>query len=226
MKDDLILFPKDMTEPEPGEIIQAKDGYWYLCVLGTDCADCDIDCEDTSTCEYKPICSCFKRKEFSSVVFRYIRNLSDVAKVFTKEDKTNDPVPEQQPDDFCQKPDECSLDDCEHFETGAVRDSSEGKPRPELISPFATDRLALWLALGAKKYSTRNWEKGIPFSRCFASLHRHLMRYQEGDRSEDHLAAAYCNLMFCLHFEEMIKRGLLSPSLLDLPLYKNISYDE
>ncbi|MDO4588175.1 MAG: DUF5664 domain-containing protein [Planctomycetia bacterium] len=117
-----------------------------------------------------------------------------------------------------------TTNDKEQFSTGAVRDKSDDKPRPELISPFATDRLAQWLRLGAEKYAPRNWEKGIPISRCFGALHRHLMRYQEGDRSEDHLAAAYCNLMFCLHFEEMVKRGVLPASLLDMPLYRKVSY--
>jgi hypothetical protein len=34
----------------------------------------------------------------------------------------------------------------QQFSTGAVRDSNEGKPRPELISPIAEERLAAWLA--------------------------------------------------------------------------------
>lgn len=46
------------------------------------------------------------------------------------------------------------------FPTGSVRDSIEGKPRPELISPIAEERLALHCAKGAEKYSDRNWEKG------------------------------------------------------------------
>ena len=209
MKDKLILFP-NIKEPQPGDLFRAKDGNWYFCVLGTDCYDCDIDCEDTSKCEYRSLCSCFKRKEFSSVVFRYVRNLPEIIEQLMGEEKKE----------------MNTSNDKEQFSTGAVRDKADDKPRPELISPFATDRLAQWLRLGAEKYAPRNWEKGIPISRCFASLHRHLMRYQEGDRSEDHLAAAYCNLMFCLHFEEMVKRGVLPASLLDMPLYQNVSYTD
>lgn len=105
------------------------------------------------------------------------------------------------------------------FETGAVRDTAEGKSRPDLISPFATERLGDWLMLGAQKYSERNWERGIPVSRTIASLHRHLMKYQQGSKDEDHLAAIMCNAMFLLHTEEMVKRGVLPESLLDMPDY-------
>src|SRR5690606_19323431 len=46
------------------------------------------------------------------------------------------------------------------FETGAIRDSNEGKPRPDLISPYFTERLGYRLAEGAKKYGANNWQKG------------------------------------------------------------------
>lgn len=200
MKNDLILFP-NIDEPQPGEIIQAKDGCWYLCVLGTDCCDCDIDCEDTTKCEYKRICSCFKRKEFSSVVFRYIRNLPDAARAFPKED--------------CPP----ATSDKEQFSTGAMRDKAEDKPRPELVSPFAIERLAYWLRDGARKYSDRNWEAGMPTERTVASLLRHIMKYMQGDRQEDNLAAIMCNAMFLLDVDEKVKRGILPESLLNLPTY-------
>ena len=108
------------------------------------------------------------------------------------------------------------------FESGAVRDTAEGKSRPDLISPFATERLGNWLLLGSKKYSERNWERGIPVSRTIASLHRHLMKYQQGSKDEDHLAAIMCNAMFVLHTEEMVRRGVLPKSLLDMPDYNAI----
>jgi len=106
------------------------------------------------------------------------------------------------------------------FETGAVRDTAEGKSRPDLISPFATERLGEWLRLGAEKYAERNWEKGIPLSRCLASLHRHLVMYQQGATDEDNMAAILCNAMFIVHIEEMIKCGVLPQSLNDLPKYQ------
>ncbi|MCL2118011.1 MAG: DUF5664 domain-containing protein [Planctomycetaceae bacterium] len=111
----------------------------------------------------------------------------------------------------------------EIFTSGAVRDSDEDKPRPELISPFAMERLAKWLTEGAKKYAPRNWEKGIGIERCFASMYRHLLKYQMGEHDEDHIAALFCNCMMILDFEEKIKRGLLPPSLLDMPKYRRPS---
>ena len=106
------------------------------------------------------------------------------------------------------------------FPTGAVRDTADEKPRPDLTSPFALERLGEWLRLGAVKYQERNWEKGIPISRCVASLSRHLIKYQQGARDEDHMAAVMCNAMFILHNEEMVRRGVLPAELDDMPRYE------
>ena len=106
------------------------------------------------------------------------------------------------------------------FATGAVRDTAEGKSRPDLISPFALERLGEWLRLGAEKYSERNWESGIPFSRCIASIWRHLLAYQQGKREEDHLIAILCNAMFICHFEHEISAGRLPVELDDMPKYE------
>jgi hypothetical protein len=89
-----------------------------------------------------------------------------------------------------------------------------------LISPFAEERQGHWLLMGAKKYAERNWERGMPFSRCVASLKRHLMKYQQGKRDEDHLAAIMFNAMALIHYEEMIERGLLPAELNDMPNYE------
>ena len=105
------------------------------------------------------------------------------------------------------------------FETGAVRDSATNKPRIDLISPFALQRLGEWLRLGAQRYTERNWEKGIPVSRCIASLYRHLVAYHAGDRRENHLAAIMVNASFIMHYEEMVQRGRLDRGLLDMPDY-------
>ncbi len=108
------------------------------------------------------------------------------------------------------------------FSTGAVRDSDEGKSRPDLVSPFALERIGNWLALGAEKYSKNNWQRGMDFSRVLASLERHLMRYKQRDTREDNLAAVATNSLFLLHYEEGIKRGFLPEELNDLPDYSQI----
>ncbi len=96
---------------------------------------------------------------------------------------------------------------------------ADDKPRPDLISPFAEERQGHWLRMGAAKYAERNWEKGMPFSRCVASLKRHLMKYQQSKRDEDHLAAIMFNAMALIHYEEMIERGRLPAELNDMPDY-------
>jgi hypothetical protein len=109
----------------------------------------------------------------------------------------------------------------EAFSTGAVRDSQENKIRPGLLSPYAASRKAQIMALGAKKYTARNWEKGMEFSRVMESLERHLIAYKMGKTDEDHLAQLGWNVDALLHFEEVIKLGLLPANLDDLPRYEH-----
>ena len=104
----------------------------------------------------------------------------------------------------------------------AVRDTCDDKPRPDLISPFAEERQGHWLRMGAAKYAERNWELGMPFSRCVASLKRHLMKFQQGRKDEDHLAAIMFNAMALIHYEEMIERGVLPAELNDMPIYRKV----
>lgn len=105
------------------------------------------------------------------------------------------------------------------FDTGAVRDTNEGKGCFDLISPIFLKRLACQLQAGAAKYSSRNWEAGMPVTRCFDSAVRHLYSHLEGERSEDHLAAAAFNIMAIIHVEEMVKRGKLPHELVNWPNY-------
>lgn len=108
----------------------------------------------------------------------------------------------------------------EAFATGAVREAVVGKPSMELIAPTFLDRLGLWLEKGSRKYAPRNWEQGLPMDRTVGSLLRHINQYRDGDTEEDHLAAAACNIMFLIHHEEMIRRGVLPAELNDLPDYR------
>lgn len=103
--------------------------------------------------------------------------------------------------------------------TGAVRDSAAGRGRYDLISPIMMERLALHLEKGASKYEERNWEKGLPIARMFASLFRHSWQAFMQETDEDHLAAVVCDAMFIMHTLEMIVRGRLSGALNDLPSY-------
>ena len=107
----------------------------------------------------------------------------------------------------------------ESFGTGAVRDTSDDKSCLELISPFFEKRLGDWLSKGAVRYQRRNWEKGIPIERCLGSLMRHLNAYRAGKTDEDHISAVACNVMFIIHNEEMIKRGVMPEEIAFNPDY-------
>lgn len=88
-------------------------------------------------------------------------------------------------------------------EDAAMREPSTGKGRYGLVSPFAIRRLAKHYENGALKYAERNWEKGIPFSRCIDSAKRHLDKYIMGMTDEDHLAAAAWNIFAIMHYQEL-----------------------
>ena len=103
------------------------------------------------------------------------------------------------------------------FKSNAVRDLQDGKGRYDLISPLALRRLAIIYEKGAKKYSDRNWEKGMPISTFLSPSIRHTEQNIEGLRDEDHLAQAAWNLFSAMHIEEMIERGLLPKELDDRP---------
>lgn len=105
------------------------------------------------------------------------------------------------------------------FATGAIRDAVDNKPMPSEISPFATLRVAVRMAGGAKHYGKGNWRKGMTFSETLDSLERHVLAIKLDLKDEDHLAAVVCNANFLMHYEEMIKRRLLPKELDDLPDY-------
>ena len=85
-----------------------------------------------------------------------------------------------------------------------------GKARYDLLSPDALDGLVAVLTFGANKYSDRNWEKGIKYSRVFAAAMRHLWAWwaQENEDVEtglSHLDHAAC----CIHFlSTYVKRDM------------------
>lgn len=92
----------------------------------------------------------------------------------------------------------------------AMREPSIGKGRYDLISPIALKRIAQHYENGAKKYEDRNWEKGMPLSRCLDSAMRHLQQLIAGMDDEDHAAAVCWNVMAFIHIKEMICRDKLS----------------
>lgn len=79
----------------------------------------------------------------------------------------------------------------------------EGKPRMDLLDPYAIEQLSKVLSFGSKKYSAWNWSEGISYSRLIGAALRHLFAFMRGqDLDEEsglpHLAHCMCCLMFLL----------------------------
>jgi len=104
----------------------------------------------------------------------------------------------------------------EEYKSGASRDNSKGKGRFDLISPIALKRLAQVYERGAINHGDRNWEKGLPLSRCMSSTLRHLNQYLNGERDEDHLAQAAWNIFAAMHIEQKIEDNKLPKELNDI----------
>lgn len=113
-----------------------------------------------------------------------------------------------------------------HWPTGAVR--SQRKPDHgayELLPVFALQQLAIHInpdsnptsAVANGEYDPRNWELGIPDSSWFDSAMSHLIKWAQGDTSEDHLRAAMWNVTCAVDTRERIKLGLLPKTLHDMP---------
>ena len=97
------------------------------------------------------------------------------------------------------------------FQSGAVRDMHEGKGRCDLLPMCVLLRLARHYENGCQKYGDRNWEKGIPAHSFADSAMRHIFKYMDGQRDEDHLIAAIWNLAGLAWTEEK------KPEMMDIP---------
>jgi len=58
---------------------------------------------------------------------------------------------------------------------------NDGKPRFDLLPPEALKALAAHYGKGAEKYAARNWERGMDWCKCFASLERHSWAWMGGE---------------------------------------------
>ena len=99
------------------------------------------------------------------------------------------------------------------FSTGAQRDIQENKGRYDLLPCHAMERLAKHFEAGSKKYSDNNWRKGMPLNRYLDSALRHLFKFMDGERDEDHAIASAWNIMCLIETEHMIEEGLLPQEL-------------
>lgn len=107
------------------------------------------------------------------------------------------------------------------FQTGAVRDASNGKGHFHSIPPIALRKMAQRFEDGAAKYAKNNWMKGIPLSAYVDSINRHLLAIQEGQTDEDHYGALIWNACTMAWTENEINEGRLPKELNDLPYHPN-----
>lgn len=98
------------------------------------------------------------------------------------------------------------------FDTGAVRDMAKGKGRMDLLPWIALIRVSKHYEAGAEKYGEHNWEQGLPSSSYLSSAFRHLAKYADGWKDEDHLSAAVFNILGLI-YNEGKQRG----ELMDVP---------
>ena len=80
-----------------------------------------------------------------------------------------------------------------------------GKLRFDLIPADWETTLAEVLTRGSLKYSERNWEKGMSWSRCYAAVRRHLNAFWRGEDLDkesglNHLAHVAWGALAILHY--------------------------
>lgn len=66
-----------------------------------------------------------------------------------------------------------------------------GKSRVDLIPPEFIEALGRHYGEGAKKYAERNWEKGMSYSRCYASAQRHMLAFWRGEENDEETGAPH-----------------------------------
>jgi hypothetical protein len=83
----------------------------------------------------------------------------------------------------------------------------EGKPKYALLPWDAIEEVVKVLTYGENKYTPRNWEKGMSWSRPFSAAMRHLAAFwQRGEEMDpetglSHLAHACCCVLFLLSYQ-------------------------
>lgn len=91
------------------------------------------------------------------------------------------------------------------LEVGLKNDSD--KTMWQLLPFDALEQIAQVFTLGAAKYSDRNWENGINYSRVIGATFRHMSAWVQGERVDaetglSHLAHAGANVLFLLAYEQ------------------------
>ncbi|MEK6882662.1 MAG: dATP/dGTP diphosphohydrolase domain-containing protein [Nanoarchaeota archaeon] len=89
---------------------------------------------------------------------------------------------------------------------------NENKTRYDLLEPFAIEQLAKVFTEGAKKYTPFNWMKGMVWSKCLASLKRHIAKFEQGEDFDEetklyHMAHAAWNALALVSYYKYYPQG-------------------
>jgi len=86
------------------------------------------------------------------------------------------------------------------YDSGAARSTMD--VRWDLLCEDFIRDMAVVMKEGADKYGDDNWKQGVPEGVTINHLIEHLYKWQEGDRSELHLAKVAINAMFLDWYEQ------------------------
>lgn len=82
-----------------------------------------------------------------------------------------------------------------------------GKPRLDLMPPYAAREIGKCLEVGTNKYEPWRWQEGAPWSVWLAALERHLNEWKKGEADDPdgfkHLAAVCVHAMFLMEHERL-----------------------
>lgn len=113
-----------------------------------------------------------------------------------------------------------------HFDveaSGAMKETT-GKPPLDLVPAELVYAAGRAFDFGAKKYSRHNWRKGIPTSKLYSALDRHIKAWNEGEEKADdsglshldHAAACLAMLLQTLkdhpHLDDRYKKVTIGDS--------------
>lgn len=89
---------------------------------------------------------------------------------------------------------------------------NEGKLRYDLFEPFAMEQLAQVFTRGAEKYEPNNWLRGMAWSKCMASLKRHIAAFEKGEDLDSetgcmHMAHAAWNALALVSYSKRFPQG-------------------
>lgn len=89
---------------------------------------------------------------------------------------------------------------------------NSGKPRFDLVQPWAHEEMVKVLTVGANKYEDRNWEKGMKWTTVLASLKRHISAIENGEDFDEetgllHAAHVACNAHFLTAYYKIYPQG-------------------